>query len=894
MGDIQETLGRRHGIDLEALIERAPDGIFVADVEGRYTYVNEAGCRLLGYAPDQRNEIVGRRIVDLIAPEDVSRLAASKARMQGGGTDVGEWTFRRKDGIRVPVEVTANILPNGQWQGFVRDVSERRRSAQRLELALEGSKAALWDTDLRTGDVVLSPAWSEMLGGPREETRTTVNELLRLVHPEDKEGAIAASLETLKGKRPHYFWEHRVRTRDGGWMWILSRGRVTERDPATGRAVRMTGTLIDISERKAHEAERDALLEQTESDRRWLQAVLDTMSLGVVLYRPDGSISFNRRTEDLLGTALSASKGPQQYAERIRFADGAALAVGQLPVMRAFNGETLIAAEYQVARPDGTRIPVLASAAPLSDSRGRRTGAVAVFQDVSERMRMEEAIRKSERLLQAVFDLLPVGVWIADASGRIVGGNPAGERVWAGARYVTIERYGEYKGWWLDTGKAIAAEEWALARALTKGETSTGELVRIQCFDGSFKTIINSAAPLRDASGAISGAIVVNEDITALHEAQEKQRASEQLLRTVIDLLPVGLYIADREGKLVQTNPAGERIWQGIRYVGPEHYGEYKAWWVESGKSIAPQEWAVARAIGKGETSRGELIRIQCFDGSFKTVINWAAPIRSDAGEIVGAVAVNEDVTSMQRTQEQLRAAVRAREEILATVTHDLRNPLAGLMMGASAVELNARELPGGEPVRELAGTLMDITRRMSGMVDDLLAVAVSRTGGGSMLRLAPVPGSALLARAADAARPLIARESIELRLRVAGELPTVHADADRILRVFANLLDNALKFTEPGGCIMLGAEPSMGGVRYCVANSGPALPAKQLEAMFRPFWQAGRDRRGAGLGLAICRSIVEAHGGTIWAEPAEGQRVRVCFVIPGQPAVAEPAVSSP
>ena len=758
------TAGRElRDSELRALVEHAPDGIFVADLEGRYTYVNEAGCRLLGYSPAERGQIIGRTIVDLVAPDEVSRLARVKLELLRGKSHVGEWTLQRKDGSRVPVEVNANILADGRWQGFVRDISERRRNEQRLELALDGSKAALWDTDLRTGEVVLSAAWSEMLGGPREETRTTLGELVQRIHPDDAKGAMAASLETLKGLRSHYFWEHRVRMRDGGWIWILSRGKVTERD-ARGRALRMVGTIIDISERKAHEAERDAALQQAEADRRWLQAVLD---------------------------------------------------------------------------------------------------------------------------------ILPVGVWIADASGRIVSNNPAGERIWCGARYVPVSEFGQYRGWWVDTGKPIAAEEWALARALRKGETSTGELVRIQCFDGSLKTIINSAAPLRDENGAVKGAIVVNEDITALHEAQEKQRASEQLLRTVIDLLPVGLYIADREGRITRTNPAGERIWQGVRHVTPERYGEYRGWWVDTGKPVTPEEWALARALKKGETSSGELIRIQCFDGSYKTVINFAAPIRSDAGEIVGAVAVNEDITSLQKTQEQLRAAVRDREQILAVVTHDLRNPLSGLMMGASAVEHAARALSGGEPVRDLAAQLMDITRQMSGMVDDLLAVAVTRSGGESMVRLAPVPASALVARAAEAARPLLARESIELKIEVLGELPTVHADADRVLRVFANLLDNALKFTSPPGRITLGAERSMGGVRFSVANSGAALPKKHLEAMFRPFWQAGHDRRGAGLGLAICRSIVEAHGGSIWAEPAEGQRVRVCFVLPRQPAATDLGVSS-
>jgi len=761
MADVIETgaqLREPSAAQLRSLIDLAADGIFVADADGRYTFVNAAGCQMLGFS---REEIVGRTILDLIPPHDAGRLEQSRQAMLRGGNHTDEWTLRRKDGTWLPVEVSAAILPDGQWQGFVRDISER----------------------------------------------------------------------------------------------------------------------------KAHEAEREALLEESESERRWLRAVLDTLPLGVILYQPGRTLSFNATAEKILGMKLSPSAGAAQYAARVFYPDGTPVPPERLPSARALEkGETLIGGEFMVRHDDGKRVHVLSSAAPIRDADGRVSGGVCLLQDIGERIEAEARIRDKQRLLQGVFDILPVGVWIADGSGRISANNPAAERIWRGARYVPVEEFGQYKGWWVDTGKPIAADEWALAKALTKGETSTGELVRIQCFDGSFKTIINSAAPLRDESGRVTGAIVVNEDITALHEAQEKHRASEQLLRAVIDLLPVGLWVADREGRITMGNPAGERIWQGTRYVGPGQFEQYKGWWVETGKPIAPEEWGLSRAVRSGETSRGELIRIQCFDGSFKTVINWAAPIRSDAGEIVGAIAVNEDVTSLQRAQDQLRAAVRDREEILATVAHDLRNPLSGFMMGAAAAERSARALPGGEPVRALAASLVDMSRRMSGMVDDLLAVAVASVGGASMLKLEQVSASGLLARAAEAARPLLAREGLELEVDVTGELPQVSADADRILRVFANLLDNALKFTSPPGRIKLSAEAAAGGVRFTAANSGEALSHEELGAMFKPFWQAGRDRRGAGLGLSICRSIVEAHGGSIWAEPAAGQRVRVCFVLPRQP----------
>jgi signal transduction histidine kinase len=230
------------------------------------------------------------------------------------------------------------------------------------------------------------------------------------------------------------------------------------------------------------------------------------------------------------------------------------------------------------------------------------------------------------------------------------------------------------------------------------------------------------------------------------------------------------------------------------------------------------------------------------------------------------------------------------REKTLAIVAHDLRSPLAALMVGASATERRAAQLPGAEPIRALAASLVETSDRMSGMVDDLLAISVSTGGGRSLLNIAPISAASLLERATGAARMLFESAGVELQIESAGALPELQVDSDRMLRVFTNLLDNALKFTAPSGRVVLRAEAQPGAVQFCVANTGPALSAEERERMFQPFWQAGRgERRGAGLGLSICRSIVQAHGGTIRAAPEAGMRVRICIALPR----AEPGVAA-
>lgn len=184
------------------------------------------------------------------------------------------------------------------------------KTKERLQAALEGSRLAVWDADFATGEVYLSEGWTEMLGEAPRETRTTVNELLNITHPADRERLHASAIAALKGDIPEYREEHRVRTASGEWMWIASRGRVVERN-AAGRAVRMTGTNADVTERKGAEillkTFADQLVEQAQALKE-AHEKLRELSAHLVEVREAERTRIARELHDELGATLTAIK----------------------------------------------------------------------------------------------------------------------------------------------------------------------------------------------------------------------------------------------------------------------------------------------------------------------------------------------------------------------------------------------------------------------------------------------------------------------------------------------------------------------------------------------------------------------------------------------------------
>jgi signal transduction histidine kinase len=247
--------------------------------------------------------------------------------------------------------------------------------------------------------------------------------------------------------------------------------------------------------------------------------------------------------------------------------------------------------------------------------------------------------------------------------------------------------------------------------------------------------------------------------------------------------------------------------------------------------------------------------------------------------DMVRRVVMNEvGRVTLDRLYDDAQRVIDAREEILGIVAHDLRNPLNTISMATSM--LIEDPLPDSARIGHLK-IIRRAGERMNHLIQDLLSVTTIEAG---RLSIAPAKMSVtdLLTEAADTLGPIAREKSLTFETSAADDLPAVRADHARVLQVLSNLVGNAVKFTPAGGTITVSAVRQGGRVRCSVADTGPGIPAGQIPRLFGKFWQAKRgDGRGVGLGLAIARGIVEAHGGTIDVRSEVGQGSVFSFELP-------------
>lgn len=231
------------------------------------------------------------------------------------------------------------------------------------------------------------------------------------------------------------------------------------------------------------------------------------------------------------------------------------------------------------------------------------------------------------------------------------------------------------------------------------------------------------------------------------------------------------------------------------------------------------------------------------------------------------------------RLHDTVRASLRARDTMVGVVSHDLRNPVAAVKM-LSRTLLLATDA-SGRPARESIELISQAAEQMDALIRDLLDV--NRLDAGKLaIEAVPIEPSLLLTDALQTLRPLLDEKGIELVLQIESGLPKVMADRERIQQTLSNLVGNSIKFSPSGTKIVALARKDGDGVVFSVLDSGRGIAPEQLPRVFDRYWQAGRtDRQGAGLGLAIAKGIIEAHGGRIWIESTPGEGTTASFTLP-------------
>ncbi|HEX9172256.1 MAG TPA: PAS domain-containing protein [Telluria sp.] len=533
--------------------------------------------------------------------------------------------------------------------------------------------------------------------------------------------------------------------------------------------------------------------------------------------------------------------------------------------------------EYHHTFPDGRQIWIeLRCHAWLA-------GGLAVFvRDMSEPKRAEADLLASERAahqaaeqaeserrrLDALLDAVPVGIALADTDGRLIRTNHANRRLWGESLPLSgnVDQYEAFKGWWADGsvrhGQPLAPHEWALARVL-RGEEAPNDVVAIEPFGepGVRRTVVLSAAPVRDAQGRIAGGVVAQVDITAREAAEQALRESEAKFRTITNAMPQIVFSAQPDGyhdyfnrQWYEITGLEEGAADGTRWAAPFHPEDQKRAW---------GQWE--RSLATGEPYEIEM-RLRHRSGQYRWVLVRALPIRNEADVIVRWMGAATDIHDQKLTQEALRVADRRKDEFLAMLAHELRNPLAPISAGAELLRL----VPGNEArVKQISELISRQVKHMTSLVDDLMDVS-RVTRGLVTLDQAMLDARHIVADAVEQVRPLIDARGHHLAVHTPPEAALVLGDRKRLIQVVTNMLNNAAKYTAQGGSIVLRMEASGGQVIIQVTDNGIGMEPEMVGRVFELFAQAERtsDRAqgGLGIGLALVKSLVELHDGEVTA----------------------------
>jgi PAS domain S-box-containing protein len=853
-----------------ALLEAAPDAIFVVSEE-HIVFVNPSAVRLLG--GERPEQIVGKKLSEFVHP---GSLASVRGRIQdsyrtGVAAPPIEHVLVALDGS--PVEIESAAIPIN-WKGLpateaiARDIRQRKRTEEKLreyEKAVEGLEEMIVVVDREYRYVLANRAFLNYRGVEREEligrpSREMLNEGVF-------DAIIKEKLdECFQGKVVKYELKYKY-------------PKLGERDisisyfPIEGPdgIDRVACVIQDITERK--KAEETLQRNEAEANARAeeLEVILDAVpGMALISRDPTGQrITGSRVAYELLrlpyGANISKSAPAAEQPSNFRIIkDGRELRPSELPVQKAAaTGQEIRDSEITLVFDDGTSRDIFGNAAPFLDEQGKVRGAVGVFVDITERNQVEKALRESEDRYRDLVENSQDLLCTHDLKGNLLSANAASARILGYdvaellkvpmRQFITPDYQQQFDEY------LARIEEHGADRGFMSVVTRTGER-RIWEYNNTLRTEGVTLPVVRGLA----------HDITERVRAERELRDSEQLFRQLAENIREVFYLTDAKTlDLFYVSPAYEQVWgrtcQSL-YETPDSFLN----------AVHPDDRERIRNAYLNRDLFMYEYRIVRPDGSIRWILDRGFPVHDAKGHVYRLAGLAEDITenklaeqAVQESQAELARVSRIATmgELTASIAHEINQPLAAVATNASAsLRWLAIQPPNLAEAREAMSSAMQEANRASCVIERIRTL-LKKTPP----EMRPVDVNEVIREVLALVHNELTRSIVAVHAELTPDTPLVIGDRVQLQQVMLNLIINALdamvSIKDRRRTLVIRSARDTEGVLIAVQDSGKGLDPKHLSRIFDSFFTTKPD--GIGMGLSISRTIVEAHGGRLWAGPA-------------------------
>ena len=585
-----------------------------------------------------------------------------------------------------------------------------------------------------------------------------------------------------------------------------------------------------------------------------VQEVLATLPVAAYTCDVAGRITFfNERAADLWGRRPNLDDAAERYCGSLTLftMDGAHVPhETSWTALALQTGNTYEGRDVVVLRPDGSRRTVLASVSPLYDDAGTRVGATSVLTDITDPMQSE--LRRRERDAHDFFENGAIGVHWIDTDGIVVRANQA-------QLDLLDHGSGAFIGQPMRRFYASPETFDDMLRRAIAGETLRNHEVRLLASDGSVRHVLMTCDAVFD-TGAFQYWRCFTVDVTEEKAAKIALQASEANFRGFFDSVAIGAVQVDKSGRYMRVNDRYCEITgysrEELLQMGPldvDHPDD----------RAADQERVTRFVTGVDPFYRAEKRYIRK-DGRVTWVRVAANLLRNENPESFHSAAIVEDISERKLAEQALQNADRIKDEFIATLAHELRNPLAPIQTAIDVLRLQDANQTGW-----CHGVLERQVKHLTQLVADLLDIS-RITSNKLEVHRQPIELSDVIQAAVESTRPILERCDQQLVISMPSRQLHLDGDLVRLAQVFSNLLSNAAKFTEGAGTVRLTAEAEGSEIKVTVADTGIGMSEEELVRAFDKFYQGSRRPErsygGLGVGLSLVRQLVELHGGTIEA----------------------------